>query len=46
MPFELKPSVVSRSVEDNYVKVSRQHDSSGARIGNPKIKVLSNAEFG
>lgn len=25
--------------EDNYVKVSRQHDSSGARIGNPKIKV-------
>jgi len=46
MPFELKPSVVSRSVEDNYVKVSRQHDSSGARIGNPKIKVLSNAEYG
>ena len=24
--------------QDNYVKVSRQHDGSGARIGNPKIK--------
>ena len=25
-------------LEDNYVKVSRQQDNTGARFGNPKIK--------
>ncbi|CAK9041733.1 Uncharacterized protein SCF082_LOCUS24739 [Durusdinium trenchii] len=34
---QLRPSI-RQEVMDNYVKVSRQHDNTGAKIGNPKIK--------
>lgn len=36
---QLRPNI-RQEVMDNYVKVSRQHDSSGARFGNPKIKEM------
>ena len=35
--IQLRPNI-RQEVMDNYVKVSRQHDATGAKFGNPKIK--------